>query len=719
MMSLQLFGKTTALSVAVIALFLGSSVARSHTTADCLDCHKEPSLSTTKGGKRLSLHVDGKKFAASVHGALDCVACHEGFDPSKLPHARKIGLVNCQNCHTEEQFEHYKTSVHAKITDGKVAATCVDCHSAHEIRKLADAPALARKTFAEGVCAKCHADADAKFRTSEHGLALTRGVSGAPSCMDCHGEHTVAAHADTAARTSRRNIAASCMKCHVDNPEVRARVGPSAAFIASYENSVHARAMKNGKEAAATCIDCHGSHDLKKGTDPASRVSRRNIAETCGGCHNDVAHEYKSSIHGTKLAEGVMAAATCTDCHGEHNILSPKDANAPVSAVNVSALVCSPCHSSVKLTQKFGLASDRFQSFEDSYHGLANKAGSVIVANCASCHGVHDIKPSSDSTSRINKTNLARTCGKCHPGANDNFARGSVHVIASAGTDQVLYLVSSTYIVLIVVTIGGMFIHNLFDFVRKSKLKLGVRRGTLPHRGESPRLYLRMSLSERIQHAALLTSFLVLTTTGFALRFPDAWWVASIRGLSPVMFEIRGIAHRAAAVVMVLASLYHVYYLFFVPRGKQLLHDLLPIPKDVYDAIGVMLYNLGFRKSKPRLDRFSYVEKAEYWSLIWGTIVMAATGTILWFDNTFLGLITKLWWDVARSVHYYEAWLATLAIVVWHLYFVIFNPDAYPINLAFWKGTITETEMEEEHPLELERLKMREEAENRRGFQES
>jgi cytochrome b subunit of formate dehydrogenase len=83
---------------------------------------------------------------------------------------------------------------------------------------------------------------------------------------------------------------------------------------------------------------------------------------------------------------------------------------------------------------------------------------------------------------------------------------------------------------------------------------------------------------------------------------------------------------------------------------------------------------------------------------------MAVTGVILWFDNTFLGLLTKLGWDIARTIHYYEAWLATLSIIVWHFYFVIFNPDIYPINVAFWKGTLTEEEMEEEHPLELEEI---------------
>ena len=90
---------------------------------------------------------------------------------------------------------------------------------------------------------------------------------------------------------------------------------------------------------------------------------------------------------------------------------------------------------------------------------------------------------------------------------------------------------------------------------------------------------------------------------------------------------------------------------------------------------------------------------------------MAATGFILWFDNTFIGLLTKLGWDVARTIHYYEAWLATLAIIVWHFYFVIFNPETYPLNLAFWKGTLTEEEMLEEHPLELEQLRQQELAE--------
>jgi cytochrome b subunit of formate dehydrogenase len=231
------------------------------------------------------------------------------------------------------------------------------------------------------------------------------------------------------------------------------------------------------------------------------------------------------------------------------------------------------------------------------------------------------------------------------------------------------------------------------------------QRGLIVEEKHGHALYLRMTVNERIQHLALLLSFITLVITGFMLKFPDAWWVSHIRELSSDAFDYRSILHRIAAVVMVTASLYHLYYILFTKRGRQLVKDLLPKFQDVKDAIGIARYNLGFSKDKPLLDRFSYVEKAEYWALVWGTVVMSATGIIMWFDNTFIGIFTKLGWDIARTIHYYEAWLAFLAIVVWHFYFVIFNPDIYPMNLSWLKGTISEEEMADEHPKELERIK--------------
>jgi cytochrome b subunit of formate dehydrogenase len=135
---------------------------------------------------------------------------------------------------------------------------------------------------------------------------------------------------------------------------------------------------------------------------------------------------------------------------------------------------------------------------------------------------------------------------------------------------------------------------------------------------------------------------------------------------------------------------------------------MLPCRRDVSDARQNLLHNLGLSANKPRFGRFSYMEKMEYWALVWGTLVMALTGVIMAFENLFISLLTKLGWDISRTVHFYEAWLATLAILVWHLYYVIFNPEVYPMNTAWISGQMPESVMAEEHPRELEELRRRE-----------
>jgi formate dehydrogenase gamma subunit len=285
---------------------------------------------------------------------------------------------------------------------------------------------------------------------------------------------------------------------------------------------------------------------------------------------------------------------------------------------------------------------------------------------------------------------------------------GSIHVVTRKAEEPVLYWVAYFYIGLIIVTIGGMLIHNTLDFLKKSRRKLKLRRGELSEEEHGYNVYLRMTRAERIQHACLLTSFTVLVITGFMLRYPEAWWVRGIRQLSSHAFEARSLAHRIAGVVMVLASFSHIGYLF-TARGRRFIRDIFPNRQDLYDAAGYVLYISGISARKPKFGRFGYIEKAEYWALVWGTMVMAATGVIMWFENTFISLLTKLGFDVARTVHFYEAWLATLAILVWHIYYVIFNPEVYPMNTAWISGTLPESVMAEEHPLELEAIR-REEA---------
>ncbi len=159
----------------------------------------------------------------------------------------------------------------------------------------------------------------------------------------------------------------------------------------------------------------------------------------------------------------------------------------------------------------------------------------------------------------------------------------------------------------------------------------------------------------------------------------------------------RGIIHRVAGVLLIGDGVYHVFYVAFTRDGRKLVRDLLPTPKDALDAWGTMLFYLGLRKEKPKFGRFSYAEKAEYWALVWGTALMAITGIMLWARVSVGNLLAGWWLDAATAVHFYEAVLATLAILVWHFYQVFFDPDVYPMNWAWRDGKMSVEHYKEEH----------------------
>ena len=670
--------------LAVLFILCKAPCFCAQTNEDCLACHSGRTLvKQTKAGK-VSLYVRESALKGTPHGQLECVSCHTGLDTSKIPHASKIEPVNCLACHdgVRSQHRNHKDLVPAGGSVSQQIAACKGCHGSHMSRPLSES------------CGGCHKEEQDRFAHSAHGKALRGQVDGAPTCFTCHKNDVVNGRDQARLKIAQEKM---CLSCHADNPKVAKRTVPRAGFMASYETSVHGAALAKGNASAANCVDCHGSHEMLKGVDPAAHVSHAKISETCGKCHPDAAKEYAQSIHGVMASKGSVEAPVCTSCHGEHNILRPSDPKSPVAHRNLASQVCGSCHSSVRLSEKYGIRGDRFQTFSDSYHGLAIRGGDVRAANCASCHGSHNVRPSSDPASMVNKANIPKTCGKCHPGANKRFAIGKVHVAMTVRQQPVLFVIGTAYLLLIVCVVGGMLGHNLLDLFKK------WRRHVEEH--DLHGSYVRMSLSERVQHLLLMTSFICLVITGFMLHYPDAWWVAGIRAISDHIFSLRSILHRIAAVVMVSAGVYHVAYVRFTPRGRQLIRDLLPSRQDFFDAIRAVRYGLGLTKDKPVLGRFSYIEKSEYWALVWGSVVMTVTGVTMWMENASMGLLTKLGWDIARTIHFYEAWLAALAIVVWHLYFVIFNPTVYPMNAAWLTGTLPEDVLAEEHPQEYEKLR--------------
>jgi len=469
--------------------------------------------------------------------------------------------------------------------------------------------------------------------------------------------------------------------------------GHSAQPFFSYQESVHGKAVAAGSEKAAVCTDCHGGHEILAAGDPKSSIFKFNVPLTCAKCHESVKQEFMASIHGKAISRGNSQAPVCTDCHGIHSIKSHTDPNSSVSGQNLARVTCSRCHEGVRLSQEFGFEGHRSTTYLASYHGLASKLGSQVVANCASCHGVHNILPSSDERSTINRANLVKTCGQCHPGVTDKFVAAKVHVDAplSADTGSIaVRWIRKFYVGMIVLVIGGMLLHNLIIWRRKA----------IAHRAAQHRIIERMNRHQRIQHILLFTSFIVLVLTGFALKYPDSWF-ASLLSMGE---RVRGIAHRVAAVVLIGVGTYHVLYVALNRQGRRLIFDFLPVPKDVTDLWQSMRYYVGLSDKKPEFARFNYAEKAEYWALVWGLIVMASTGIMLWAKVTVGNMLPRWWLDVATAIHFYEAVLATLAIVVWHFYQVFFDPDTYPMNWAWWDGKVSFEHYQEEHGLDSEVL---------------
>jgi len=609
-------------------------------------------------------HAGTKAAAPPKPSNDDCLACHSD-----------ASMVNGKDVHGDA----FKASIHGSMF------TCVDCHT--DVKSLPHEAGLAKPT-----CVTCHADEKAKYDTGVHGKALAAGNAKAANCENCHGNiHEILPASDPKSRSAKVNIPKMCGECH---SQAMPGIGSKPAL--AYQESVHGKLVASGNDKAAVCSDCHESHDIRPAGDFTSTIYRANVPKTCSKCHTGEEAQFSKSIHGKLLAAGNTHVPVCTDCHGVHTIKATKDKLSSVSGKNQGDIACAQCHNNVRMTQEFGVPGGRTDSYNASYHGMANSVGSTKTASCSSCHGTHNILPKSDPASTVNPANLVKTCGQCHPGANANFAKGQIHLdpeaVAKAdfGAKVNIY-VRGVYIMLIVGTIGFMFLHNLMIFVRK----LIDRKKNGGHHASGPRVVVRMTRSQRIQHFLLLVSFFTLVVTGFALKYPDA----ATRFI--FVNELgRSYLHRFAGALMILVSLYHVCYLAFTGEGRRMLLDMLPELKDATDIVDVFAYYLGFSSKKPQFKRFNYAEKMEYWALVWGTFVMALTGLIIWFKVISASAVPRWWVDVATTVHFYEAILATLAIIVWHLYQVIADPDTYPLNFAFIDGKMSVEHYQDEHGLD-------------------
>ncbi|HXR34063.1 MAG TPA: hypothetical protein VN830_10165 [Verrucomicrobiae bacterium] len=464
--------------------------------AQCLACHGDKSMSTTRGGKTVSLYVDGKRFADSVHGGLGCTGCHADLEGKELPHETPLARVNCGTCHDAEREQHAR-SVHGKaIAHGDpLAPRCVNCHGNHEIYPVKDPRSAVTPLKVPFVCGQCHREGTPvqrnrpipqdnileNYSESIHGEALLKkGLAVAPNCATCHTPHSILPHTDPASSIARRNIAATCTKCHslieaVHRKIIRGELWEKEANVLpacvdchqphKIRNVFYSQGM-----ADADCLHCHADEKLRRARDGQSmyvnlgelshsrhskiacsqchsevNASRVRPCETisrkvdCTSCHDEIGKQYMSSTHGQLVSKNDPNAPDCKECHGTHGVLGRQDPQSPTFATNVPVL-CARCHrEGQKAALRYsGRQHEIIANYTESIHGRGLlKGGLTVTATCTSCHTAHHVLPRTDPESSVNAANVPATCGRCHHGIEEQF-ENSIHAKRMSGTAKEL-----------------------------------------------------------------------------------------------------------------------------------------------------------------------------------------------------------------------------------------------------------------------------------------
>jgi len=217
----------------------------------------------------------------------------------------------------------------------------------------------------------------------------------------------------------------------------------------------------------------------------------------------------------------------------------------------------------------------------------------------------------------------------------------------------------------------------------------------------------RFDLSARIQHVIMFTTFLLLSFTGWGLKYayqdPASAWISFWGGA-----KMAGIIHRVAGITMLLDFLYHQFYLVNQVRKGGFRLTLVPMPKDVVDAFHNFMYFFGIRKEKPYFGKFSYMQKFDYWAVYWGMFIIGASGFFLAFPVTVSYLFptfTLQWiWDVVIAMHSDEALLAIVFILIFHFYNEHLRSEVFPMNWMWITGKMSTEQLKHHHPAEYDYL---------------
>jgi len=615
------------------------------------------------------------------------VLCHAEPDVVDMAEiAPREGLVVL-----EDDLSH---SVHADFD-------CVFCHS--EIDDIPHAPELPRVDPL--ACSECHDDVYDQYQRSAHGISLQAGDVHAPACTSCHRTHDIHPVDDPESQVHPLVLPETCGVCHGDEQFALEHAVHVPDAYQTYVSGVHGRGLlRAGLLISASCIDCHGSHYVLAETDPDSPVSPLNVADTCGTCHLGLLAEFNESIHGRLLAEGRTDVPTCSTCHNTHGI-----APAGVDTFIAGAVAeCGTCH------------ADMLNTYTGTYHGKVTAMGFTGIAACSSCHTAHHILPASDPASSVHSDNLLATCASCHEGATENFTGYIVHADPMDSEEfPLLFAVYFGMLGLLTMTIIGGTVHTFLWYrrLKQERAERGlsyVRPANRNPMGEPE--YVRFTVFNRILHALVMSSFLILVATGLPVRFAEAPWARNAARMFGG-FRTASLLHKTGAVIIFVYVFMHLGYLLYMKFGKKEkglifgMESLLPNYRDWLELKANVKWFFG-RGPRPEFGRWTYWEKFDYFADAWGVFVFGSTGLLMWYPVFFTQWLPGWTLNVAVILHGFEALLALSFIFTVHFFSAHLRPGKFPLDPVFLTGRITLEELQEERTREYRALVERGELED-------
>ncbi len=324
---------------------------------------------------------------------------------------------------------------------------CLDCHP-----RATELPHPTGMST-ENPCAVCHTEQLAAVNRSAHRDPLG-GNSLRAQCWACHGAHDVFPAKDPRSALHPNHVAGRCLACHEKQ---------------EYLQGVHGYAVElAGLDAAATCVSCHGGHDILSPREAGSRVTRRNISFTCGKCHGRVAETYRSSVHGAALMrDDNPDVPTCVDCHKAHATADPRSPRFRLSSPDI----CGRCHGNARVMEKYGLSTSVFRSYVADFHGTTAELFAATSpdeplnqAVCFDCHGYHDVQRVKGVGQQVIDQRLLVRCQACHPGATFKFLSAwTGHYVPSPQHYPLIYYVRLFYRLVIPSTVGFFLLYIAVD----------------------------------------------------------------------------------------------------------------------------------------------------------------------------------------------------------------------------------------------------------------